>query len=353
MPPSCSAPTPCYTVASASYGDEPLRVCVFSSPEDILRLAPEWRALMEASNHAHPFYDPAWHHTWWKHLGSGEVHICTVGPETGPPIAIAPLTLREDGVMRFIGGEDLTDYLDILARDGAHAEAWRALLEYLNSPEAPPWKELILHGVPAGSPTAEFFRAPAGGATVEPEEVCPVIPLPDSWEAYTGMLGQREEREMRRKIRKAQMEPGLEFHRTLNEKDLENDLDEFFRLHELSQPQKAEFWNGPRRAFFREMAKEMLALGWLDLTIMRVDGHPVAANFALDYEDRIYLYNSGFDPGERELSAGLVLLAQDIEHAIQAGRTSFDMLRGNEPYKYRYAAQDEPIVRIRLARKAS
>jgi CelD/BcsL family acetyltransferase involved in cellulose biosynthesis len=97
----------------------------------------------------------------------------------------------------------------------------------------------------------------------------------------------------------------------------------------------------------------MLDRGWLDLSIMRVDDHPVAANFSLDYGDRIYLYNSGFDPGERELSAGLVLLAQNIEQAIQAGRTSFDMLRGDEPYKYRFAAKDEAIKCIRLTREGA
>ncbi len=355
MSSSCSAPSPCYAVTYSPEGKEPLQVCVYSTPGDIDRLAPEWRALMAASSHSHPFHDPAWHATWWKHLGSGELHICTVGPEGGPLIAIAPFTLREDGLMRFVGGEDLTDYLDIIARDGAHEDAWWALLEYLNSPDAPAWKELALHSVPAGSPTVAFFKAAGGSAThggaiIETENVCPVIPLPGSWDDYTAMLGQREERELRRKIRKANMEPGLEFGRTLTEKELETDLDDFIRLHELSQPEKAEFWNPSRSAFFREMAKEMLALGWLDLSFMRVDGHPVAANFELDYGDRIYLYNSGFDPGERELSAGLVLLAWNIEQAIQAGRTSFDMLRGDEPYKYRFAARDEGIHLIRLAR---
>ncbi|MFC1491200.1 GNAT family N-acetyltransferase [Nitrospinota bacterium] len=325
---------------------------VYTDPEDILRLAPEWRALMEASRFSHPFYDPAWHSTWWKHLGTGTVHLCTVCQEEAAPIAIAPLTLRKDGVMRFIGGEDLTDYLDIVARDGAYEEAWGALMTYLESPEAPPWKELILHSVPAASPTAEFFAKMGERATAEQEDVCPVIALPDSWDEYTGMLGQRHERELRRKVRKANLEAGLEFHRTLAEKDLEMDLKEFFQLHALSQPDKADFWNESRCAFFREMAGEMLKLGWLELTIMRVDGHPVAANFALDYEDRIYLYNSGYDPAERELSAGLVLLAQNIEQAIQAGRTSFDLLRGDEPYKYRYAAKDESIQRIRLSREA-
>ncbi len=351
MSPSCSTPTPCFSVTGPGDEGKSLQVCVYTDPEDILRLAPEWRALMEASQFSRPFYDPAWHAAWWKHLGSGTVHLCTVGREEEAPFAFAPLTLRNDGVMRFIGGEDLTDYLDIVARDGTHEEAWGALMTYLESPEAPPWKELLLHSVPEVSPTVAFFSERVARAEVESEEVCPVIPLPGSWDEYTGMLGPREERELRRKIRKANLEGDLEFHRTLTEKDLEKDLEDFFALHALSQPEKAEFWNDSRRAFFREMAYEMLRLGWLELTVMRVDGHPVAANFAIDHGDRIYLYNSGYDPAERELSAGLVLLAQNIEQAIQAGRTSFDLLRGDEPYKYRYAAKDESIVRIRLERR--
>ena len=96
----------------------------------------------------------------------------------------------------------------------------------------------------------------------------------------------------------------------------------------------------------------MLELGCLDLSVMRVDGHPVAANLSFDYGDRIYLYNSGFDPVEHELSGGLVLLAHNVEEAIQAGRASFDLLRGDEAYKYRFGAQDERVMRIQIERGA-
>ena len=351
MTPSCSTPSPCYAVKSSSAGGEALQICVHDDPGDILRLAPEWRGLMAGNPHARPFYDPAWHAAWWRCLGSGTVHLCAVRNENGGLLAIAPLTLREDGVLRFIGGEDLSDYLDIVAKPGAYADAWRALMEYLNSPGAPPWKEMRLHSVPAASPTAEFFSG-YEGAKVEKEDVCPVIALPDSWDAYTGMLGQRDERELRRKIRKAGMEADLAYGSTLSPENIEADLEDFFRLHALSQPEKDEFWNDSRRTFFREMAREMLQLGWLDLSLMRVHGHAVAANFSFDYEDRIYLYNSGYDPGERDLSAGIVLLAQNIEQAIQSGRSSFDMLRGDEAYKYRFAAKDEIVYRIELTRKS-
>lgn len=329
-----------------------LEVRAHASPEAFTRLAGEWRALL-AGGPSHPFYDPAWHLCWWKHLGSGTLHVCEVRRPDGGLVAAAPFVVNGDGLLRLTGGEDLSDYLDIAAAPGAHAEAWAALLAHLRGPEAPEWKELLVRGLPAASPTLKALTAPdaPGRGRAEQEEVCPVVPLPGSWEDYVGMLDARDERELRRKLRRAHMQP-LEFRRTLSEDQLEADLDEFIRLHALSHPEKSGFWNEARGAFFREMAHEMLRLGWLDLSFLSVEGHTAAANFSLDYDDRIYLYNSGYDPNERQLSAGLVLLAHNIEEAINAGRAAFDMLRGDEPYKYTFGALDQPIFRVRLSRDA-
>lgn len=348
-------PTPCGVSSSPAPRARGLEVRVHREAGDFTKLAPAWRPLMAASRHAHPFYDPAWHLAWWRHLGSGTLHICTVHRPDGALAAVAPFVVSDEGLLRLTGGEDLSDYLDIVAADGSHAEVWAALLAHLHGPEAPAWSEMFLRGLPDASPTRAVLADPAGPAggraVLAQEDVCPVIALPDSWDDYMGMLSTRDERDLRRKIRKAQMETGLEFASTLSEDRIEADLDTFVRLHALSHPEKAEFWNEDRGRFFREMAREMLRLGWLDLSFLRVDGHAAAANFSFDYEDRIYLYNSGYDPYEAELSGGLVLLAHNIEDAIQGGRKAFDMLRGDEAYKYRFGAVDEPVWTIRLARE--
>lgn len=351
-------PAPCsISPKSSSLPLPAAKVEVYGAPEGFSRLADEWRALMESSPHAHPFYDPAWHQCWWKHLGSGQLYLCAVRQPGGALMAIAPMMVRDDGVLRFTGGLDLTDYLDIIAEGDDYGAAWSVLMAHFEGPDGPDWGEMVLHSVPENSPTRKWFaredgRARITKARITKEEVCPVLTLPDSWDDYTGMLSNRDERELRRKIRKAHMEAGLEFTHTLNEAQLGPDMEDFIRLHALSQSEKADFWNESRGAFFKEMAVEMLRLGRLDLSMMRVDGYAVSANFALDYRDRIYLYNSGFDPEERELSAGLVLLAHNIEEAIQAGRATFDFLSGDEAYKYQFGAQDEAVYRIEMARSA-
>ena len=69
-----------------------------------------------------------------------------------------------------------------------------------------------------------------------------------------------------------------------------------------------------------------------------------------DYEDRIWVYNSGIDFTYREFSPGWVLLAYLLEWANQNKRQAFDFMRGDEDYKYRFGAFDRRVVRVMIRR---
>jgi len=105
-------------------------------------------------------------------------------------------------------------------------------------------------------------------------------------------------------------------------------------------------------AFFRDMAHAMFAAGWLQLMQMHLDGRPVASLLSFDYADTISLYNSGFEPAGpyAYLSPGNVLIAIAIRYAIELGRKTFDFMRGDEEYKYRFGAHDTAIYQIVLRR---
>jgi CelD/BcsL family acetyltransferase involved in cellulose biosynthesis len=84
-----------------------------------------------------------------------------------------------------------------------------------------------------------------------------------------------------------------------------------------------------------------------------MEGRQAAALFNYDYNGRVWVYNSGFDPEAfSHLSAGVILTAKAIEKAIENGRTAFDFLRGDETYKYRFGAEDTTVHRIVLERKS-
>jgi CelD/BcsL family acetyltransferase involved in cellulose biosynthesis len=69
------------------------------------------------------------------------------------------------------------------------------------------------------------------------------------------------------------------------------------------------------------------------------------------YNDRLLVYNSGYDPTNyAELSPGIVLTSHIIEDAIRRGMRIFDFLQGDEIYKYRFGARDTVVYTTELWR---
>ena len=94
-----------------------------------------------------------------------------------------------------------------------------------------------------------------------------------------------------------------------------------------------------------------MADGTLQLMFIEVDGRRAAALFNFVYKGRTWVYNSGLDPDAfGRLSLGVVLSAAAIETATQLGFHSFDFLRGDETYKYRFGAKDTEIFRLMIGR---
>jgi CelD/BcsL family acetyltransferase involved in cellulose biosynthesis len=67
-----------------------------------------------------------------------------------------------------------------------------------------------------------------------------------------------------------------------------------------------------------------------------------------DYENRIWVYNSGLDFSFRELSPGWVLLGYLLQWANEHGRSEFDFMRGDEDYKYKFGGIKRDVMRARV-----
>jgi len=63
------------------------------------------------------------------------------------------------------------------------------------------------------------------------------------------------------------------------------------------------------------------------------------------------LYNSTFDPTLTALAPGMVLIWELIAQAAGEGCSSFDLLRGDEAYKYRFGAIDREVRTLTLVRR--
>lgn len=324
-------------------------------PEAFSHLANEWDTLAAQGITNTPFQTAAYQESWWHNLhpAGASLHTITVRQDDNTLIAIASLYIH-DGILHFNGCVEETDYLDLIV-SAENAEAgWTAVLETITHPDFPEWHTAQLCNIPADSPSRPILAKLAQKHNLscqeEVFEVCPIISLPDSFDTYLAQIDSKQRREIKRKLRRAN---GAEAQLIIigPNDDLEQAVNDFLDLLQKSTFEKNNWLNEGRRAAFHETAQSAMKAGTLQLMFMEVEGTKAATLFNFDYNGRIWVYNSGLDPAAfGQLSLGVVLTAKAIEWAAENGRSTFDFLRGNETYKYRFGAKDTEIYKITLTK---
>lgn len=325
-----------------------LDVQVFNTPEVFETLHGEWNELLENAHENRIFLTWEWQSTWWRVYHPGELLVVTIRSIDGQLMGIASWFIGGDEQLHTIGCEDVTDYLDILAHRNCEADVYTALAQHLQQSGY----ALSLCNIPAKSPTLQFFpdRLEENGyqVVVEQQNVCPVIELPDTFEDYLNQLNKKQRHEIRRKIRRA---ANSEWYMVGPEHDLEAELQKFLKLMRSASDDKAKFLEDEQNlAFFKEIMPLMNANGWLQLSFITINDEPAAAYLNFVYNNEVLVYNSGLDiETSGNISAGIVLLARLVEYAIEHNYNRFDLLRGDEEYKYRMGGEDTEIFRLSAA----
>lgn len=337
-----------------------MRIDVFRDEKGFDVLREEWNPLLRRSETDAVFLTHEWQSVWWAHLGEGELLIIAVRDDAGDLLGIAPLfcTTDQEGrrKVEFVGCKDVSDYLDVIASIGHAEQVCAAVLDVLGDGDLA-WDVLSLCNIPEASPTRsvllDLARQRGYAAEAAVEDVCPVVRLPNSWEAYLEMLGGKNRRELRRKLRRAARTARMELQLLRRPDEVEEAMGTFFELHQMSHPEKAAFMDEQMQGFFRAMSRTLAGRGWLELALLHFDGIPVAATLAFDYRDEILLYNSGYhaEGYYAALSPGWVLTALHIQSAIERGRKAFDFLRGDEDYKYRFGGKDTKVYQLTISKQ--
>lgn len=324
-------------------------------------LAPEWNALLEASASDGLFLTWEWLYTWWRHLsGNGRLFLLTVrcGPEL---VAVAPLALAPPRIERllpfrsleFLGtGSVGSDYLDLIVRRGWEDEALPALADHLER------TGFMLHlgQLPRGRSLALRLRARLAPRSWSGREactdVCPFITLAgQAWESYLATLGPAHRYNFQRRLKNLQRRFSVDFHRVTAEDERGPALARLIGLHEERWRERGgpgAFGSAGLVAFHEELTRQALARGWLRLFELRLDGQPAASLYGFRYANTFSFYQSGFDPRRAKDSVGLVVMGLAIKSAIEEGAAEYDLLHGDEAYKFQWAREARELSRLEL-----
>jgi tetratricopeptide (TPR) repeat protein len=103
----------------------------------------------------------------------------------------------------------------------------------------------------------------------------------------------------------------------------------------------------------RVMLRHAFEAGRLFMPILWLDERPLGAlAIYVDEKRKSYLFfMAGRDQSFEGPSSGLLLHAHSIRHAIAHGFTTYDFLRGNEPYKYSFGVEEHRIKSLIVSTK--
>jgi CelD/BcsL family acetyltransferase involved in cellulose biosynthesis len=322
----------------------------------------EWELLLDEDPAATIFQGPRFLSAWHRVLGQRTTpRIHTVHDDDGRLLGVIPEGHVREGsptgpveVRRFLGGTEVTDYLGPVARPEDRSDVATAYVRHLA--EDRDWDDAVLGGLAVDSGWGDTIVRAAGesGLTVferDTEDVCPRVDLSGGYDAYLGRLKGKLRQEMARKARKLARDAGELEVVTVPADQVEDEIEAFLELARESEPEKAGFFTREvLQDWFRELVREFAPDGTLRLHRLQVGGMPGAMTVSFVHDGEWGVYNSAFDPALGALGPGMVLKAQLIELAAKEGCRVYDLLRGDEAYKYQFGAEDRVLERLTLVR---
>ncbi len=323
-------------------------------------LAGEWNGLLGRSVSNSPFLRHEYLRAWWLLLGggewrSGELAVVCAYLE-GELVAIAPLFSTQnrdkEPALMLLGSIEISDFLDLIAPEEYLPAFAAGLLEQLNGMSA--WKAIDLYNIPQDSATITALQSAGARRGWQSEltrlQPAPYIPLPGDFDAYLAGIEKKQRHEIRRKMRRAsESDQAVRWYIVEDEGSLDGEMEAFLDLMAQDE-EKAAFLTDVMRTQMKTAVHAAFREGWLQLAFLEVDGRKACGYLNFDYDNRVWVYNSGLDFEFGSLSPGWVLLGHLLQWANENGREEFDFMRGGEDYKYRFGAQERYVMRLKLSR---
>jgi len=306
-------------------------------------LRQDWDGLCRKSQARLLFSSSSWCEVWWWHFGKGNELYLGAVTEQGNIIGIAPLRLK-DGILYFIGSDNVCDFLDFIVEPGKEDIFFAALRQHLGHTD---YKTLELAPLLPDSTAHRWITGMAPGdekgAGCREDDVTVALDLPPDLPSYLALLDGKQRHEILRKERRLLEEGEVAYE--VKPRAAEGDVEVFLDFFRESREDKNRFLTAEMESFFRDIIGSAALDHTLRLGMLTLNQVHIAATLCFDYRNEIYLYNSGYNPAYRPLSAGLLSKYYSIRDSIEKNKRRYDFLRGAERYKYHLGGSETQLFR--------
>jgi CelD/BcsL family acetyltransferase involved in cellulose biosynthesis len=308
-----------------------------------------------------PTRSPEWLLVWWQFYATSKDELCVLlfHESGGALIGLAPLFIRPEGeglTVRLLGsGSACTNHTSWLAASGWEKQVSCAVAQFLIDLKAG-WNLMLLESIDADdvqiNTTVAYLEKSGCFVRRTPLTNCWRIALPSTWSDYVRMLS-KSHRKRCIKMQRDYFESGrVQIRHVTGETDFYQGFEILLRLHAARWGEEKTptgvFSDPVFHAFHETVARQLLDRKQLRLAWLEFNGTPIAAEYQFVGQKTVYAYQAGMAPSVTEFSAGNLSLMASIQFAIAQGCETFDLLRGNEPYKAHWRATPTACYDIRI-----
>lgn len=342
---SASSPARAARTRGAAGPAHPVEATILTELSALDAVEDDWRRLAE--RRGNPFLTPEWFRAWIAYRDDALPYVIATHRADGSLLGVMPFVLSKGGLfptLSFAGAEfgdlfhpvaERPDEVAVAAATartlGDHRADWSVIVaDYVD--DRAPWVSELFIGESMRLATMHYHDHPSLYLNAELTG--------RTWDEYLSTRSPNFRSQIGRKLRGLQRKHDVAFHQVDSLDELEPRMKVLFNLHERRWRDRgsAVFATDESRAFHLAFARAALNRGWLRLWSLDVDGETVAAWYGWRLGDRYLYYQAGFNPAWSHFSPGLLLLAHTIRAAIEEGASDYDMLLGDEPFKYRFGS---------------
>jgi CelD/BcsL family acetyltransferase involved in cellulose biosynthesis len=314
---------------------------------DIEAISGEWAALLDRSACNRAFGSPAWCLSAFRTSRASRPYVILA--RRGPAIAsVFPLAITENG-KEAVSPALLADYNDIICeRDDLSAAAETLAYAVRGSR---PYERLNLWRVRGDSNCVRALETLGVGQDgfFHREGHYSYIHLPATYDEFLASKSRNFRKSVRRALQRA-ADHGVAV-RELNADDLCPSLVPriFLSLHLERVGENSVFRRFPENNSFVRMALPLLfAEGRMRIFGIEVAGKIVAIDMTMVAANGLCTWNGGYAPEAAPWSPGRLLLAAGINKACALGYEEYDLLRGVQDWKARWANRIRDVGRLQI-----
>jgi CelD/BcsL family acetyltransferase involved in cellulose biosynthesis len=337
-----------------------MRIEIFRDLPTLHPLLSQWDTLAGGV----PFRQWAWLGPWWNAYGQGHELLVLAVYDNDSLTGIVPWYVDDRGAqgraIRVLGsGEVCSEYITLLARAGSETAVGEAVGDWLIASDSghcsnvPRWDWVEFANVPPEDVALSSLRSrmTQGGYTQHerPGLACWQLAIPKTWDEYVASLSRGHRRRVRDCCKRMQRPDAALY--TATDDNFERAWRVLVDLHQQrwnSQGEKGCFANAAFGSFLHNAARALLSAGTLRLKWIELGGRPASCAIAMCAGGVYYVYQTGMATELSHENPGWLMQSAAIRDAMDAGCHTYDLLRGNEPYKGHLKAEPHETIDVRI-----